>query len=74
MNVLGSGRPLWARHDRAGTPGVPLTSRAFVENLKVYVREAGLPHFHLHQTGHLRPYRHQCHVRPTRQKARAFSG
>jgi integrase len=33
-NVLGSERPLWTRHDRAGRPGAPLTSRAFVENLK----------------------------------------
>jgi integrase/recombinase XerD len=50
--VLGSGRPLWTRHDRAGSPGAPLTSRAFVENLKGYAREAGLPHIHLHQTRH----------------------
>ena len=52
MNVIGSGRPLWTRHDRAGRPGAPLTSRAFVENLKAYAREAGLPHIHLHQTRH----------------------
>jgi integrase len=51
-NVLGSGRPLWTRHDRAGGPGAPLTSRAFVENLKAYAREAGLAHIHLHQTRH----------------------
>jgi integrase len=51
-NVLGSGRPLWTRHDRAGKPGAPLTSRAFVENLKGYAREAGLTHIHLHQTRH----------------------
>ena len=31
-NVLGSERPLWTRHDRAGRPGAPLTARAFVEN------------------------------------------
>lgn len=52
MNVIGSERPLWTRHDRAGKPGVPLTSRAFVENLKGYAREAGLSHIHLHQTRH----------------------
>ena len=52
MNVLGSERPLWTRHDRAGKPGAPLTSRAFVENLKGYAREAGLSHIHLHQTRH----------------------
>jgi integrase len=51
-NVLGSERPLWTRHDRAGRPGAPLTSRAFVENLKAYAKEAGLPHIHLHQTRH----------------------
>lgn len=51
-NVLGSERPLWTRHDRAGKPGAPLTSRAFVENLKAYAREAGLAHIHLHQTRH----------------------
>jgi integrase len=28
-NVLGTERPLWTRHDRAGRPGAPLTSRAF---------------------------------------------
>jgi integrase/recombinase XerD len=51
-NVLGSGRPLWTRHDRAGKPGAPLSSRAFVENLKDYAKEAGLAHIHLHQTRH----------------------
>lgn len=51
-NVLGSERPLWTRHDRAGVPGAPLTSRAFVENLKAYAKEAGLTHIHLHQTRH----------------------
>ena len=51
-NVLGSERPLWTRHDRAGQPGAPLTSRAFVENLKGYAKEAGLSHIHLHQTRH----------------------
>src|SRR5215204_5637690 len=49
-NVLGTGRPLWTRHDRAGKPGAPLSSRAFVENLKAYAKEAGLAHIHLHQT------------------------
>lgn len=51
-NVLGSERPLWPRHDRAGVPGAPLTARAFVDNLKVYAMEAGLAHIHLHQTRH----------------------
>jgi len=52
MNVIESERPLWTRHDRAGRPGAPLTSRAFVENLKAYAKEAGLSHVHLHQTRH----------------------
>ncbi|HEX8721472.1 MAG TPA: tyrosine-type recombinase/integrase, partial [Pyrinomonadaceae bacterium] len=52
QGVLGSGRPLWTRHDRAGSPGAPLSSRAFVENLKGYARVAGLAHVHLHQTRH----------------------
>jgi integrase len=51
-NVLGSERPLWTRHDRAGKPGAPLSSRSFVENLKGYAKEAGLSHIHLHQTRH----------------------
>ena len=36
----------------AGRPGAPLTSRAFVENLKGYVEEAGISHVYLHQTRH----------------------
>lgn len=51
-DVLGSDRPLWTRHDRAGRPGVPLTSHAFAKNLKRYAREAGLDHVHLHMTRH----------------------
>jgi integrase len=51
-NVLGTERPLWTRHDRAGIPGAPLSSRALVENLKKYAKSAGLTHIHLHQTRH----------------------
>jgi integrase len=51
-NVLGSERPLWTRHDRAGKGGAPLTSRSFVDNLKEYASKAGLTHIHLHQTRH----------------------
>jgi integrase len=51
-NVLGTERPLWTRHDRAGVPGAPLSSRAFVQNLKGYAKDAGLSHIHLHQTRH----------------------
>jgi integrase len=52
LNVLGSERPLWTRHDRAGQPGAPLTSHAFDKNLKRYAREAGLGRVHIHQTRH----------------------
>jgi integrase/recombinase XerD len=52
MNVLGSQRPLWTRHDRAGRAGAPLTSHAFVKNLKHYALAAKLKDFHLHQTRH----------------------
>jgi len=51
-NVLGSERPLWTRHDRAGKSGAPLTSHAFDKNLKRYAREAGLGRVHIHQTRH----------------------
>lgn len=50
--VLGTERPLWTRHDRAGRPGAPLSSRAFAENLKDYARAAGIEHIHVHQTRH----------------------
>lgn len=51
-DVLGSDRPLWTRHDRAGLPGAPLTSHAFVRNLKLYAKAVGIEHLHLHQTRH----------------------
>ena len=51
-NVLGSERPLWTRHDRAGKSGAPLSSRSFADNLKAYAREAGLDSIHVHQTRH----------------------
>jgi integrase/recombinase XerC len=51
-NVLGSERPLWTRHDRAGKPGAALSSRSFAENLKLYAREAGIDNIHVHQTRH----------------------
>lgn len=50
--VVGSDRPLWTRHDRAGRPGAPLSSRSFAENLKLYAREAGIENIHIHQTRH----------------------
>jgi integrase len=51
-NVLGTERPLWTRHDRAGRPGAPLTSHAFALNMKGYAGEAGIKDFHLHRTRH----------------------
>jgi integrase len=51
-NVMHSDRPLWTRHDRAGRPGAPLTSHAFVRNLKCYAKDVGIEHIHLHQTRH----------------------
>jgi integrase len=51
-NVFASQRPLWTRHDRAGRAGAPLTSHAFVKNLKHYAQRAKLKDFHLHQTRH----------------------
>jgi site-specific recombinase XerD len=51
-SVLGSERPLWTRHDRAGNPGAPLSSRAFAENLKLYAKEADIERIHIHQTRH----------------------
>jgi site-specific recombinase XerD len=45
-------RPLWTRHDRAGKPGAPLTSRAFAENLKAYARKAGIEKINVHRTRH----------------------
>lgn len=50
--VLKSERPLWTRHDHAGRPGAPLTSHAFVKNLKRYAKDAGLEHIHNHMTRH----------------------
>jgi integrase len=50
--VFGTERPLWTRHDQAGKPGAPLSSRSFAENLKLYAAEAGIPHVHVHQTRH----------------------
>jgi site-specific recombinase XerD len=52
MNVLGSNRPLWTRHDRAGQAGAPLSSHSFSKNLKGYARAAGIEKIHIHQTRH----------------------
>lgn len=52
MHVLKTDGPLWTRHDRAGRPGEPLTSHAFVKNLQQYAKQANIGHIHLHQTRH----------------------
>lgn len=51
-SLLGTKAPVWTRHDRAGTPGAPLTSHAFSHNLKIYAKEAGIKKIHVHQLRH----------------------
>jgi integrase len=52
LHVLKTDAPLWTRHDHPRLAGEALTSHAFVRNLKLYARAAGLGHVHLHQTRH----------------------
>jgi site-specific recombinase XerD len=52
LHVLKTDAPLWTRHDSPRLAGEALTSHAFVRNLKLYAREAGLGQVHLHQTRH----------------------
>jgi site-specific recombinase XerD len=52
LNVLRTDAPLWTRHNHSKPTGEALTSHAFVRNLKLYARQAGLGHVHLHQTRH----------------------
>ena len=52
LRVLREDQPLWTRHDGAGGPGTQLSSWSLVENLKRYVREAGIGEIHLHHTRH----------------------
>lgn len=52
LHVLKTDAPVWTRHDHAKLAGEPLTSHAFVRNLKVYAKLAGVDHIHLHQTRH----------------------
>lgn len=52
MHALKTDGPLWTRHDNQKLAGEQLTSHAFVRNLKLYARAAGLGDFHLHQTRH----------------------
>lgn len=52
LHVLKTDAPVWTRHDHPKLAGEPLTSHAFVRNLKRYAKEAGVDHVHLHQTRH----------------------
>lgn len=52
LHVLKTDAPMWTRHDHQKLAGEPLTSHAFVRNLKLYAKEAGVEHVHLHQTRH----------------------
>jgi integrase/recombinase XerD len=52
LHVLKTDSPVWTRHDNPKFAGEPLTSHAFVRNLKLYAREAGMDHVHLHQARH----------------------
>jgi integrase len=52
LHVLKTDAPVWTRHDHPKLAGEPLTSHAFVRNLKLYAKEAGVEHVHLHQTRH----------------------
>ncbi|MCA1626766.1 MAG: site-specific integrase [Acidobacteria bacterium] len=51
-DVIGTPRPLWTRHDRAGRPGAPLTSHSFDKNLKAYAERAGVKDARIHRTRH----------------------
>lgn len=52
LHVLKTDAPVWTRHDNPKFAGEPLTSHAFVRNLKLYAQGAGFDHVHLHQTRH----------------------
>jgi site-specific recombinase XerD len=52
LRVFRTDEPLWTRHNHTKLSDDALTSHAFVRNLKLYARQAGLGHVHLHQTRH----------------------
>jgi integrase len=52
LSVLHTKELLWARHDRAGAPGLQLTSRSYTNNLKKYAAKAGVRRVNIHQTPH----------------------
>lgn len=51
LRVFRTDEPLWMRHNHTVSDDA-LSSHAFVRNLKLYARQAGLGHVHLHQTRH----------------------
>lgn len=51
-DVIGTPRPLWTRHDRAGRAGAPLTSHAYDKNLKAYAERAGVKDARVHRARH----------------------
>src|SRR5947209_9054732 len=51
-NVFGSERPIWTRHDRDGRDGAPITSHAFVKNIKLYAHAASVKLYNIHHTRH----------------------
>jgi site-specific recombinase XerD len=52
LSVLHTNDPIWTRHERAGGPGQPLTSRSYANNLKKYGAKAGMRQVNTHQTRH----------------------
>jgi integrase len=52
LRVFRTNEPLWTRHNHTELPNDAISSHAFVRNLKLYARQAGLGHVHLHQTRH----------------------
>ena len=52
LRVFRTDEPLWTRHNHTDLSDDTLSSHAFVRNLKLYARQAGLGHVHLHQTRH----------------------
>lgn len=51
-DVIGTPRPLWTRHDRAGRAGAMLSSHAFDKNLKAYAERAGVKDARIHRARH----------------------
>jgi len=52
LSALHTNDPIWTRHDRAGAPGEPLTSRSYANNLKKYAAKVGIQQVNIHKTRH----------------------